>query len=88
MSASEIKSCEEALQLLAAYLDRELDAATRARLDQHLETCRSCYSRSEFEKQLKAKVVALGREPVSPTLAARVRGMIHRFATADVERLP
>ena len=82
MTSNEIRSCEDALRLLAAHVDRELDAPTRTRMERHLETCRSCYSRAEFEKRLKESIAELGREPVRPELAGRVRQMISTFTVA------
>lgn len=85
MTTTEIRSCEEALRLLAAHLDRELDATTHDRMERHLETCRSCYSRADFEKRLKESVAALGRAPVPPRLAGRVDALIRTFNTAAGE---
>lgn len=82
MTPTEIRSCEDALRLLAAHIDRELDAPTRDQVDRHLETCRSCYSRAEFEKRLKASIAALGREPVRPELADRLEKLISTFTVA------
>lgn len=79
----DIRNCEDALRLLAAHLDRELDAATRARMVAHLETCRSCYSRAEFEQRLKKSLAELGHEPVRPELSTRVRSLIRSFAVTD-----
>lgn len=79
MSTTEIRSCEDALRLLAAHIDRELDASTRDQMDRHLETCRSCYSRAEFEKRLKESVADLGHEPVRPELSDRVQRLIRTF---------
>lgn len=85
MSPSEIQSCEDALRLLAAHIDRELDAPTSDQVARHLETCRSCYSRAEFEKRLKQDLAALGREPVRPELADRVQKLIRTFTAAGRE---
>jgi anti-sigma factor (TIGR02949 family) len=82
MTTSEIRSCEDALRHLAALLDRELDAETGRRVHDHLETCRSCYSRAEFERRLKETLAALGHEPVRPELADRVRSMVREFTVA------
>lgn len=82
MSTTEIRSCEDALRLLAAHIDRELEPPTRTQMERHLETCRSCYSRAEFEKRLKESVAELGREPVRPELADRVQTLIRDFTVA------
>lgn len=83
MSTTEIRSCEDALRLLAAHLDRELDRSTTDQVERHLETCRSCFSRAEFEKRLKASVADLGREPVRPELSERVQTLIRDFTVAS-----
>jgi anti-sigma factor (TIGR02949 family) len=85
MTRTEVRTCEEALRLLAAHLDGELDGATGAQLERHFSTCRSCFSRAEFETRLKTSLAGLAREPVSPELAGRVRGLISRFSVAGGE---
>lgn len=75
----EIRSCEDALRLLAAHLDCELEAPVNAEVERHLQVCRSCYSRAEFEKRLKASLSELGREDIRPELADRVRTLIRSF---------
>lgn len=48
--------CEEALRRLAMYQDGELAAAESAEVERHLATCRSCFSRAEFERRLKERI--------------------------------
>ena len=50
--------CRQAVALMAAYLDGELDARDTARLEQHLAACPHC---SEYLAQIRATVDALGR---------------------------
>ena len=71
--------CEEALRRLFDYLDAELHSEPRREMDEHLHRCRSCFSRVEFEKRLKAHVGALGSEPVSPELERRIRKILDTF---------
>ena len=71
--------CEEALRLLAAFLDDELPADTRAGVDRHLERCRSCFSRADFERRLKAEIARVGREDVTPVFEERVRRLLADF---------
>jgi anti-sigma factor (TIGR02949 family) len=80
--STEVRSCEDALRLLAAYLDGELHDASHAEVDRHLSKCRSCYSRAEFERRLKVRLAELGRAPVEAALRARVQHMIQQFAVA------
>lgn len=75
--------CEEALRLLAAYLDHEISEPERREVGRHLETCRHCYSRAEFEKRLKAQVATLRRSTPDPRLEERVRGVLRQFRPAS-----
>ena len=78
---SDIKEigCEEALRRLFEYLDRELEGARHAEMEQHLHTCRACYSRAEFEKRLKGRLGALGEEPAPPEFAQHIKTLLRRF---------
>lgn len=78
MSTREL-NCREALRLLAEYLDHELDDLERARVERHLEKCRDCYSRAEFERRLKQQIAALGRAPVDDDFERRIRDLIRTF---------
>lgn len=71
--------CEEALRRLFDYLDAELAAEQRREMDHHLERCRSCFSRMEFERRLKAHMADLGTSEVPPALQQRVRTLIDDF---------
>jgi anti-sigma factor (TIGR02949 family) len=85
MAKTEVKTCAEALRLLAAHLDHELDDHAHAEVQQHLATCRSCFSRAEFERQLKAGIKELGSEPVRSELSIRVRTLIREFTATAAE---
>ena len=72
--------CEEALKRLFEYLDAELAEEDRRDVGHHLEHCRSCFSRMEFERRLKGHVRELGSAPVDATLERRIRAMLDEFA--------
>jgi anti-sigma factor (TIGR02949 family) len=74
--------CEEALRRLAEYLDHELGRVPAAEVQQHLERCRSCYSRAEFERGLKSRLSELRREPVDPEFENRICEMARGFITS------
>lgn len=80
MTRIEIRTCEEALRVLAAHLDGELEEATHDEVDRHLRTCKSCWSRAEFERRLKEHVRSLAREPVGERLTGRVQKLIGEFS--------
>ena len=73
--------CEQALRLLAAHLDSELAGPESGAVEEHLERCRSCWSRAEFERRLKARLAELGDGPARPALEARIRGLLEGFAS-------
>ena len=75
-------TCEAALRLLAEFLDGELGDTRHLEVERHLAACRSCYSRAEFERRLKAEIGALRREEISPAFDARVRQLLDSFSTS------
>jgi anti-sigma factor (TIGR02949 family) len=71
--------CEEVIAHLLTYLDGEIDAARRAQIDRHLEECRGCFSRAEFEKALREKLRQVGSVRPSARLQKRVKALIEEF---------
>lgn len=74
-----VMTCEEVLEHLVEYLDRELDAEGSAALARHLEHCRGCFSRAEFEMKLKESLQAAATRPASERLRARIAEIIRTF---------
>lgn len=71
--------CEEAIEKLLDYLDRELDARAEKELAHHLEHCRACFSRAEFERRLRERVKEAAAAKAPDTLRHRIRAMIERY---------
>jgi anti-sigma factor (TIGR02949 family) len=65
--------CEEAIRLVLDYLDNELDADDHEAMDKHLHTCRSCFTRMEFEKRLKGKLRKLDVLSAPDALKSRIK---------------
>ncbi len=76
MSESPNMQCDDALRLLAQYLDRELSDGEHAEVERHLRTCRSCFSRAEFERRLKGELAALTAADVPTALEDRIRVLL------------
>jgi anti-sigma factor (TIGR02949 family) len=77
--ASEDIDCEQALKRLLEYVDRELGDDARASMDRHLHTCRSCFSRVEFERQLKGRIHDLSLDSAPAGARDRIRALIKGF---------
>ncbi len=72
-------SCEDVLKHLVDYLHGEVDEAKFAEIEKHLDTCRGCYSRAEFEKALKIRVKVENAETAPETLRNRLNDLMDRF---------
>jgi mycothiol system anti-sigma-R factor len=72
-------NCEQALRQIFAYVDRELGEEERAAMRAHLHTCKSCFSRMEFERLLKSKVRALRDDKATPSVGERVKALLKDF---------
>jgi anti-sigma factor (TIGR02949 family) len=81
-------NCDEALRLLASYLDQELHFTEREGVERHLEMCRSCFSRAEFERRLKGEISRLGREEITPAFEQRIRRLLGSFTTSSAAEPP
>jgi anti-sigma factor (TIGR02949 family) len=71
--------CEEVIAHLFAYLDGEMDDEKRASIDRHIEECRGCFSRAEFERKLRKKVEEVGETKASASLRRRLGELIDKF---------
>ena len=71
--------CEEVLRHLFAYIDGELDSAQQEQIGVHLGLCRSCFSRAEFERRLKAHMRSLGHDRAPAELERRIRALVDQL---------
>ena len=71
--------CEEAVAKLLEYLDGELDETGRRGMESHLETCRECFNRAEFERRLRERVAQTASVPAPESFRRRVRDLIESF---------
>lgn len=78
-------TCEEAVRLLAEFLDDELHGGPQQALEQHLAACRSCYSRAEFERRLKTEIGRLRHEEVPASFDSRMRQLLGSFSSSAIK---
>jgi anti-sigma factor (TIGR02949 family) len=79
MTEPRVTRCEEALRRLADFLSGELTTDEHAEVEHHMERCRACFSRSEFERRLKEKLAATGREPPPRSMGDRIRKILGEY---------
>lgn len=72
-------SCEEAVQRIFPYIDEYLQGTSRRELEHHLETCRHCFDRTEFEKLLKSRLRNLNVRHKPNLLQKRIEEIIDQF---------
>jgi anti-sigma factor (TIGR02949 family) len=79
MAEPTARRCEEALRRLMEFIDGELSHDERDSVEEHLSTCRSCFSRMEFERRLKERFAAIASDYVEMASRDRVRELIKRL---------
>lgn len=78
MSSREL-SCEEVIERLFDFLDHRLDGGQSDAIQRHLERCRECFTRAEFERRLRERVAEAGTERAPEHLRRRIRTVIDEF---------
>ena len=81
-------SCEEVIERLFDYLDRELDSQQATDIEWHLARCRDCFTRAEFERRLRDRVAATATAKAPPRLHQRIRTLLDGFDEPDPGRNP
>lgn len=72
MTAADDLRCVEVVELLTAYLDGTLDAATRASVEAHLQACDAC---ATYLEQMRVTIAAIGHVPPE-TLSTQARSTL------------
>ena len=71
--------CEEAIRMMLEYLDDELHQHNHDSMDKHLESCKSCYSRMEFEKRLNGMISDVKPKSAPDNLNNRIKKIIKNY---------
>ena len=74
----EIKAinCEEAVIRFNEFMDNYLKGKTRKELVHHINECKHCFQRFEFEQMLKSKVQKLAKKEKNNSLISKIEKMI------------
>ncbi len=68
--------CEQALARIFELVDHELKGEEHEAMQHHVDTCKSCFSRVQFERRLKAKLKALREEQTSAGARERIEKLL------------
>lgn len=75
-----IISCSQAVTRIFEYLDSALTDSRKKQLDEHLQVCRHCCDRFEFEKLLQEKVREIAQNEQAPKhLVAKIENIVKKF---------
>lgn len=75
--------CDEVMRQLFDFLDNEVDIAAHDEIHEHIEECRSCFSRVEFEKQIKERVQGAGKDTAPESLQRKIAELMKGFSIGD-----
>ena len=72
--------CKTAMKDLFEFLDKELDEGGCREFERHIELCRHCFDRTEFEKALRERIrQKTGKTECSDRLLKRIKGILDKF---------
>ncbi len=72
--------CLEVFDHLYSYLNGELDDEKMlARVEHHLGHCRSCFTRSQMERELNERIRKSGKDKMPESLQKRLRDLMQEF---------
>jgi anti-sigma factor (TIGR02949 family) len=71
--------CLQAIEMLYAYLDGELDEEELEQYEHHMGHCRSCFSRSQLETALNKRIQESATDKAPDALQERLRNIIDKF---------
>lgn len=77
--------CDEVMRQLFDFLDGEVDETAEHEIHHHIDECRSCFSRVEFERVLKDRIRASKDEALPESLQDRITDLMKNLNLGNVE---
>lgn len=71
--------CSQSIARVFDFIDGHLSPEAEAEVNLHLETCRHCFDRYEFEKLLKLRFRHMKTNPLSGKLRTRIAQLIEAY---------
>ena len=72
-------SCEQVIQEIWVYLDGEMGEVDLVHIQKHIELCRACFSRIEFEKLLRESMRKKTHHTCPEKVKARIKSILNQF---------
>jgi anti-sigma factor (TIGR02949 family) len=73
-----MSACDRAIEYIYLYIDDELTATRKTRIQWHLKRCSHCMDAFTFETQLKERIATGGRTEPSEELFDTLRALIRQ----------
>jgi anti-sigma factor (TIGR02949 family) len=77
--------CDEVMRQLFDFLDDEVEEVAGHEIHHHIDECRSCFSRVEFERVLKERVRASKEEVLPDSLQGRITELMKSFGLNNMD---
>jgi mycothiol system anti-sigma-R factor len=72
-------NCEKLLQVAYAYIDGDSTEINITEVEAHLDLCRECFSRVDFEKLLRKCMQAKTSHTCPDALKERIKNILNQF---------
>lgn len=72
-------NCAEALEQVFDFLDQSLGQHKHEEMEHHISRCRSCFSRVDFEKKLKARLNDSGEQAAPESLHNKINSLLKKY---------
>lgn len=69
-------SCSRAVQQLWDYLENDVTATDREKVEEHLAFCRTCCGEVEFAEELRSLLASAAEVTLPPDVEARLTGTL------------
>ena len=74
-----MRDCKSVLKDLFDYIDKEMNDQDASEMKAHLELCRVCFDRMEFEQLLRSHLQDKTTHPCPDSLKTRIKKLIENY---------
>ena len=76
--------CDEVMRQLFDFLDGEVEETVDHEIHHHIDECRSCFTRVEFERVLKERIRASKDQALPESLQDRITDLMKQLSTVKI----